>query len=39
MKKFITFILMAACVQVVAAATVAEESADGKYIIKTVRSR
>lgn len=34
MKKFITSILMAACVQVVAAATVAEESADGKYIIK-----
>ena len=34
MKKFITSILMAACVQVVAAATVAEETADGKYIIK-----
>jgi len=34
MKKFITSVLMAACVQVVAAATVAEESADGKYIIK-----
>ena len=34
MKKFITSILMAACVQVVAAATVAEESADGKYTIK-----
>ena len=34
MKKFITSVLMAACVQVMAAATVAEESADGKYIIK-----
>ena len=34
MKKFITTVLMAACVQVMAAATVAEESADGKYIIK-----
>ena len=34
MKKFITTALMAACVQIMAAATVAEESADGKYIIK-----
>ena len=34
MKKFITSLLMAACVQVMAAATVVEESADGKYIIK-----
>ena len=34
MKKFITSVLMAACVQVMAAATVAEETADGKYIIK-----
>ena len=34
MKKFITSILMAACVQGMAAATVAEESADGKYTIK-----
>ena len=34
MKKFITTALMAACVQFMAAASVAEESADGKYIIK-----
>ena len=34
MKKFITTALMAACVQIMAAASVAEESADGKYIIK-----
>ena len=34
MKKFITTTLMAACVQFMAAASVAEESADGKYIIK-----
>ncbi len=34
MKKFITTLFMAACVQVMAAATVVEESADGKYIIK-----
>lgn len=34
MKKFITSVLMAAFVQVMAAATVAEESGDGKYTIK-----
>jgi hypothetical protein len=34
MKKFITTALMAACVQIMAAATVAVELADGKYIIK-----
>ena len=34
MKKFITTALMAACVQIMAAASVAEESADGKYIIR-----
>ena len=34
MKKFIASLLMAACVQVMAAATVVEESADGKYTIK-----
>ena len=34
MKKFITSVLLAACAQVMAAATVAEESADGKYTIK-----
>ena len=34
MKKLITSLLMAACVQTMAAATVVEESADGKYTIK-----